>query len=80
MDLLDLVARFSLSTTYAQVIVGCIACIVTLVWLTGRMIIAAIDVWAVLLRRKRRKQFLKQRGMFEWRPGEEEKENNYGKE
>ena len=78
MDLLDLVARFSVSTTYAQVIVGCIACVVTLVWLTGRMIIAAIDIWAAMFRiGKQFLRFLKLRDRFEWWL---EKEDNHGQE
>ena len=48
MSIFDLVVRFSVATTYAQVIAGCIACIAAAVWLTGQIIVSAVALWGTI--------------------------------
>lgn len=50
MSIFDLVVRFSVATTYAQVIIGCIACIAAAVWLTGQIIVSAVALWGTIFR------------------------------
>ena len=77
MNLHDLVVRCSIATTYAQVIVGCIACIAAAVWLTGRISMAAINLWAVIFRvGKHFSRYLKLRNRFEWWLEKEEANKN----
>lgn len=67
MSLFDLVARFSVATTYMQVIAGCIICIAVAVWLTGQIIVSAVALWGTIFRiGKHFIRYLKLRNRFEW--------------
>ena len=80
MNLLDLVARFSVATTYMQVIAGCIICIAAAVWLTGQIIVSAVALWGTLFRiGKHFIRYLKLRDRFEWWL-EKEEANKRGQE
>lgn len=80
MSLFDLVVRFSVATTYAQVIAGCIACIAAAVWLTGQITVAAVALWGTIFRiGKHFIRYLKLRDRFEWWL-EKEEANKRGQE
>lgn len=80
MNLPDLVARFSVATTYMQVIAGCIICIAVAVWLTGQIIVSAVALWGTIFRiGKHFIRYLKLRNRFEWWL-EKEEANKRGQE
>ena len=80
MNLPDLVARFSVATTYMQVIAGCIICIAVAVWLTGQIIVSAVALWGTIFRiGKHFIRYLKLRDRFEWWL-EKEEANKRGQE